>query len=141
MVVFGDYVQPKKSLVFTLSIIRIKLCQPNNWPGLSFEYKSRLGLSEQLSLLIRPNKRTRKMRLFVPIILIICCFLGTIQAGSEPLQCHQGNFHIKQTGTEVTPCSSSKAKSCQIVYTRSTMRVVQSCITTLCSVSSFIRNS
>ncbi|KAI6186292.1 hypothetical protein M3Y98_00117100 [Aphelenchoides besseyi] len=79
-----------------------------------------------------------KMRTFV---IAIVCFAGlSLVLGQNSdktiLQCHQGNFNINKTGTEVTPCASSKAQSCQIVFLKSKQTVNQTCINTLCSPNS-----
>jgi hypothetical protein len=137
--IWGLSIEENASFLYRVWV-GLSSAETNNYLTHSICTKPVSNRAEQLSLLIRPNNHTKKMRLFVTIILV-CCFLGTIQAGSEPLQCHQGSFHLQKTGTEVTPCSSSKAKSCQIVYNRSKMSITQSCITTLCSVSLCYNNT
>lgn len=73
------------------------------------------------------------MRVFLALFVAILYFVSGISAKSTPLQCHQGTFSLKKTGTQVTTCTSSSAKSCQIVFNKSAQTVVQSCSTSYCS--------
>ncbi|KAI6220852.1 hypothetical protein M3Y99_01588800 [Aphelenchoides fujianensis] len=79
------------------------------------------------------------MRTFAAVLVLflgLSVVFGADDAKDKPLQCHQGTFSINKTGTLTTPCESSKAQSCQIVYSLEKKTVTQTCIDTLCSPNS-----